>query len=67
MRKADELHLTPKRAAHYLWAVLIALIYEVFPLVCPVCGGQMRVIAFSTHSADIRHQTMRWLSASVGD
>lgn len=33
----------PKRAAHYLWAVLIARIYEVFPL-----------IAFITHSADIR-------------
>ena len=44
-----------KRApAHYLWAVLIALIYEVFPLLCPKCGGQMRIIAFITHSADIR-------------
>ena len=47
--------VTPKRAAHYLWAVLIARIYEVFPLVCPLCGGQMRIIAFITHSADIRH------------
>lgn len=45
----------PKRAAHYLWAVLIARIYEVFPLLCPLCGGQMRIIAFITHSADIRH------------
>ena len=43
-----------KRAAHYLWAVLIARIYEVFPLLCPLCGGQMRIIAFITHSADIR-------------
>ena len=43
----------PKRAAHYLWAVLIARIYEVFPLVCPICAGQMRIIAFITHSADI--------------
>jgi hypothetical protein len=25
--------------AHYLWAVLIARIYEVFPLLCPMCGG----------------------------
>ena len=40
-----------KRAAHYLWAVLIARIYEVFPLLCPLCGGQMRIIAFITHSA----------------
>ncbi|MEY3123987.1 MAG: hypothetical protein RLZZ573_507 [Pseudomonadota bacterium] len=43
-----------KRPAHYLWAVLIARIYEVFPLVCPICGGQMRIIAFITHRADIR-------------
>ncbi len=46
--------LPPKRAAHYLWAVLIARIYEVFPLLCPICGGQMRIIAFITYSADIR-------------
>ena len=45
----------PKRPAHYLWAVLIARIYEVFPLLCPLCGGQMRIIAFITPSADIRH------------
>ena len=43
-----------KRAAHYLWAVLIARINEVFPLLCPLCGGQMRIIALITHSADIR-------------
>jgi hypothetical protein len=34
--------------------VLIARIYEVFPLLCPMFGGQMRIIAFITHSADIR-------------
>ena len=34
--------------------MLIARIYEVFPLLCPICGGQMRIIAFITHSADIR-------------
>ena len=45
----------PKRArGHHLWAVLIARIYEVFPLVCPLCGGPMRIIAFITHSADVR-------------
>ncbi|MDR7306218.1 hypothetical protein J2X15_001496 [Rhodoferax saidenbachensis] len=47
--------MLPKRPAHYLWAVLIARIYEVFPLLCPIRGGQMRIIAFITHSADIRH------------
>jgi hypothetical protein len=34
--------------------VLIARIYEVFPLLCPLCGGQMRIIAFIAHSAVIR-------------
>ena len=45
----------PKRPAHCLWAVLIVRICEVLPLLCPLCGGQMRIIAFITHSADIRH------------
>ena len=45
----------PKRSkAHYLWAVLIARIYEVFPLLCPLCGGQMRLIAFVTEGRQIR-------------
>ena len=33
---------------------MIARIDEVFPLLCPICGGQMRIIAFITHSANIR-------------
>ena len=51
--RADELTLSVptqsepapfrRSAAHYLWAVLIARIYEVFPLLCPMCGGQMRI------------------------
>jgi hypothetical protein len=45
----------PKRSkAHYLWAVLIARIFEVFPLLCPLCGGQMRLIAFITEGMQIR-------------
>ena len=42
-----------KRPARYLWAVLIARIYEVFPLLCPMCGGQMRLIAFITGGTQI--------------
>ena len=34
--------------------MLIARIYEVFPLVCPVCGDNMRLIAFITEGAQIR-------------
>jgi hypothetical protein len=45
----------PKRSpAHYLWAVLIARIYEMFPLVCPMCSGQMRLIAFISEGSQIR-------------
>jgi hypothetical protein len=45
----------PKRSpAHYLWAVLIARIYEVFPLLCPLFGGQMRLIAFIAEGTQIR-------------
>ena len=33
---------------------LIDRIYEVFPLVCPMCGGQMWFIAFITEGAQIR-------------
>ena len=31
--------------ARHRWAELLRLIYEVDPLVCPQCGGQMRVVA----------------------
>ena len=30
----------------YAWALLLARIYEVFPLRCPSCGAAMRIIAF---------------------
>jgi hypothetical protein len=35
-----------RRVARYAWALLLARIYQVFPLVCPRCGGEMRIIAF---------------------
>ena len=45
----------PKRSpAHCLWAMLIARIYEVFPVLCPLCGGQMRLSAFITEGTQIR-------------
>jgi Putative transposase len=31
-----------RRAARYAWALLLARIYEVFPLRCPKCGAAMR-------------------------
>ena len=34
--------------------MLIARIYEVFRLLCPLCDGQMRLIAFITNGAEVR-------------
>jgi len=36
----------PRPPSHCLWAALIARIYGAFPLMCPMCGGQMRIIEF---------------------
>jgi hypothetical protein len=36
------------RALRHRWAELIRRIYQVDPLVCPRCGGPMRIIAFIT-------------------
>jgi hypothetical protein len=45
----------PRRAAsHYLWAMLLARIYEALPLVCPICRAQMRIIAFITEASTVR-------------
>ncbi len=37
--------------ASYLWAALLARIYECFPPLCPRCGNEMRLIAFITEPA----------------
>ncbi|CAN5586628.1 hypothetical protein BH23BAC4_BH23BAC4_03890 [soil metagenome] len=40
---------SPQRAAaRSRWARRLARIYEVFPLLCPDCGGDMRILAFIT-------------------
>jgi len=36
------------RALRKSWAQLIKRIYEVDPLQCPSCGGEMKVVAFIT-------------------
>ena len=43
-----------RRAARYAWAVLLAGIYEVFPLRCPLCAADMRIIAFISEAAVVR-------------
>ena len=43
----DELRPLPSKG----WAEMIRKVYEVDPLLCPRCGGQMKVIAFLTDYA----------------
>ena len=43
-----------RKAARYAWALLLARIYEVLPLVCPKCGGDLRIIAFINEGPVIR-------------
>ena len=42
---AETLHRSPAR---YLWAMLLARIYEALPLTSPQCATEMRIIAFIT-------------------
>ena len=43
-----------RAASHYLWAMLLARIYETLPLVCPNCQSPMRIIAFITDAGTVR-------------
>jgi len=43
-----------RRVARYAWALLLARIYEAFPLLCPKCGGEMRIIAFITEAVAVQ-------------
>ena len=59
--RADRNHSPDARALRRSWAQLIKRVYEVDPLVCPSCGGEMRIIAFiidhDVVDAILRHLT----------
>ena len=38
----------------YLWAILLARLNAIAPLVCSRCGGPVRIIAFVVETAPIR-------------
>ena len=38
----------------YLWALLIARLFETFPLLCPHCGADLRIVAFLTESSPVQ-------------
>jgi len=56
--EAPEGTTTPQGAARAAlrrgWAEMIRRVYEVDPLVCPRCGGEMRVVGFITQPAVIK-------------
>ena len=39
--------------ARYLWAMLLARLFECLPLTCPSCGAHMRIVAFITEAAPV--------------
>ncbi len=41
--------------ARYLWAMLLARLYESTPLVCPICQADMRIVAFITDGDSVHH------------
>jgi len=43
-----------RAAARYMWAMLLARSYESFPLTCPFCHAEMRIIAFIIEPAAVR-------------
>ena len=43
-----------RATSRYLWAMLLARIYEVFPLTCPICHAEMRIIAFINDASTVR-------------
>jgi hypothetical protein len=44
----------PASPARIRWAVLLARIYQVLPLLCPACGGDLRILAFLTDPPVVR-------------
>jgi hypothetical protein len=48
------------------WAQLIKRVYEADPLVCPSCGGKMKVIAFITEH-DVVDKILRHLKRRDGE
>jgi hypothetical protein len=44
----------PSKASLFPWAMLLARIFEVFPLCCPKCNYPMRIISFIEDAHTIR-------------
>lgn len=47
-------HSTERGGPRRRWAQLLARVYEVHPLRCPACHGEMRILAFLTDPGVVR-------------
>ena len=65
-----------RQAARFVWAMLLARIYdrrkslwdEVFPLICPKCGGTMKIIAFMARGHPVvERDAVREILAHLGE
>ena len=65
-KAAAQLMQNPARTTHRAnaWAKLMARVGEEFPLACPGCGGNVRLIAFITEPGPIRKILTRLASRS---
>ena len=52
-RTGDGQSAAPSLAV-YCWAMLLARIYDVLPLLCRRCGGPVKIIAFVTERESVR-------------
>jgi hypothetical protein len=52
---AEQPDNTNRSPARYLWAMLLARIYEAFALACPLCGSTMTIITFITDPPVVPH------------
>jgi hypothetical protein len=42
-----------RRRARLTWAALLKKVYEIDPLLCSSCGGEMKIVAFITDHATV--------------
>ncbi|MDA0842004.1 MAG: transposase, partial [Planctomycetota bacterium] len=57
----------PRPGSVSTWAMLIQRVYEVDPLECPCCGGQMKIVSFiERRQADVIEQILRHCGVWVG-
>ena len=52
--KTDAPDPVSRSPARYLWATLIARLFEMFPLTCRYCGAEMKIIAFVIETPSVR-------------